>query len=378
MKIAAVATSQVPANYANSIQVMKTCSSLAELTDGLRLWVPGGTTNQDTGWDELASYYGIGNPFEICRVPTKTVLRRYDLAYSAVGEAERWGADILYTWMLQAGVLALWMGIPVILEMHDLPTGRLGPLLFRYFSRHKGKKRLLVITEALRSKLESLYKTPPNPGEIQVAPNGTDPAMHANLPSQEDLRRMLELPPGPIALYSGHFYAGRGMDLLFGLAKRLPGVSFLWIGGTFKSTVDWKQRLFESGIHNVILSGFIENSRLPLYQAAADVLLMPYEKAISGSSGGNSAEICSPMKMFDYMSAGRAIISSDLPVIHEILNENNAVFCPPGDIDAWQQAITTLMSKPELRHRLASRAKLDAEGYTWKGRAEKALQNFIT
>ena len=36
------------------------------------------------------------------------------------------------------------------------------------------------------------------------------------------------------------------------------------------------------------------------------------------------------MKMFEYMAAGRAIVSSDLPVIREVLNERNAVFCKAG------------------------------------------------
>ena len=66
--------------------------------------------------------------------------------------------------------------------------------------------------------------------------------------------------------------------------------------------------------------------KLRLYQAACDILLMPYEKAIAGSSGGNSVDICSPMKMFEYMAAGRAIISSDLPVIHEMLDEGRLCF----------------------------------------------------
>ena len=83
------------------------------------------------------------------------------------------------------------------------------------------------------------------------------------------------------------------------------------------------------------MTGFIENSKLPLYQAACDILLMPYENAIAGSSGGNSVDICSPMKMFEYMAVGRAIISSDLPVIHEVLDNETAFFCPPEDSSAW-------------------------------------------
>ena len=100
----------------------------------------------------------------------------------------------------------------------------------------------------------------------------------------------------------------------------------------------YREKAAQAGLENVTFTGFIPNARLPLYQAAADILLMPYGRAIAGSSGGNSAEICSPMKLFDYMGAGRAILSSDLPVIHEVLDENSAVFAAagrPGCLDGW-------------------------------------------
>jgi glycosyltransferase involved in cell wall biosynthesis len=379
MKIAALAPSLVPSRYANSIQVMKTCSALSAVNGALSLWIPGDKTASPSGdWNNLAGYYGIQTPFEVRRVPSKRIWRRYDLALKAVGEAQRWGADLLYTWMLQAGVLALWRGMPVILELHDLPTGRVGPLLFRQFSRQKGKKRLLVITEALRRKLDVLYRPVFSLDEVQVAPNGTDLECYSNLPQAAAIRGELNLPAGPLALYSGHFYPGRGMNLLVELAQRLPEVTFLWVGGMPSGVAEWRERLSKLGAANVHLCGFVENSRLPLYLTAADVLLMPYQKSISGSSGGNSAEICSPMKMFDYMAAGGVIVSSDLPVFHEVLNEENAVFCPPEDIDAWQQALTGLFADPERRQRLASKAKIDARCYTWKSRAEKALQGFLS
>ena len=41
------------------------------------------------------------------------------------------------------------------------------------------------------------------------------------------------------------------------------------------------------------------------------------------------------MKMFEYMAAGRAILSSDLPVLREVLNEENAILLPPDEPAAW-------------------------------------------
>ena len=120
------------------------------------------------------------------------------------------------------------------------------------------------------------------------------------------------------------------------------------------------------------------NQRIPLYQAAADVLLMPYEQSITGSSGGNTVDICSPMKMFEYMAAGRAILSSDLPVLHEVLNVSNAVFCPPppeGD-EAWKSALGNLVANEGLRRRLSRQACADAVNYDWMTRARISLEGF--
>jgi glycosyltransferase involved in cell wall biosynthesis len=130
------------------------------------------------------------------------------------------------------------------------------------------------------------------------------------------------------------------------------------------------------GLENITLTGFVDNTILPLYQAASDVLLMPYGKKIAGSGGGDSAQVASPMKMFEYMAAGRAIVSSDLPVIHEILDERSALFCPPGDLDAWKGALIELRDNSEKRDRLGKHAETAVKAYTWRARAEHAVQDF--
>ena len=96
------------------------------------------------------------------------------------------------------------------------------------------------------------------------------------------------------------------------------------------------------GLDNVTLTGFVPNRHIPLYQAAGEILLMPYERSVTVSGGGNTADICSPMKMFEYMAAGRAILSSDLAVLHEVLDETSAVFCPPENSQAWVSALGRL------------------------------------
>jgi glycosyltransferase involved in cell wall biosynthesis len=129
-------------------------------------------------------------------------------------------------------------------------------------------------------------------------------------------------------------------------------------------------------LKNVLMTGFIENQKLPLYQAAADILLMPYERSVAVSGGGDTADVCSPMKMFDYMAAGRAIISSDLPVLQEVLNEQNAVFCSPEAPDQWEQALGDLLANAARREALGQQARRDVENYTLQARARRALEGF--
>jgi glycosyltransferase involved in cell wall biosynthesis len=128
---------------------------------------------------------------------------------------------------------------------------------------------------------------------------------------------------------------------------------------------------------NVTMTGFVEHSHIPLYQAAADILLMPYGRSISASSGQDIAETINPMKMFEYMASGRAIVSADLPVIREVLNEKNAVFCEPGNVNGWRFVIESLLADEVHRKALGAQARKDAERYTWTERAGRILNGFV-
>jgi len=353
---------------------MKVCQALAQENGPVCLWVPGETGCE---WEKLSSIYGLQQAFEVRWLAENRFWRRYDFSLKSVLAGRKWGADLIYTWAPQAAVFAQWLGLPVVLELHDLPTGKIGPWLFKQFVHRSGKKRLLLITEALRKSLENRYQIALSGPEVQIAPNGTEMERYNDLPEASVARAQLGLPDRLMVVYTGHLYPGRGMGLLTALAEKFPEVNFLWVGGRPEDVEHWRVRLAQSHITNVILTGFIENSKLPLYQAAGDVLLMPYEQQIEGSSGGNSAAICSPMKMFDYLAAGRAIITSDLPVLHEVLNHENAVFCPPDDVAHWSQALSTLISDPEYRQKLSVRAKQDAGRYTWRARTRNTISNWL-
>jgi glycosyltransferase involved in cell wall biosynthesis len=374
VKIACISTSRVPSETANSIQVMKASHALARLGHAVHLIVPGPVAPAP-GWDALAEKYGLSVPFQISWAASRPKLRRIDFAWTAVRLAAGEGADLVYTWTGQSAVFSLLHHLPVIYELHDRPTGAFGPVWFRAFLGLKGRKRIGVITKALRSVLQEQYRSMAGV-DCVVAPNGVDLEPYSDRLDAGRARRELGLPETLTVMCSGHLYAGRGADLFLSLARRFPQVSFVWVGGRPADVQRCQIAARASGLSNVIFTGFVSQRKLPCWQAAADILLMPYARSIAGSSGGNSADICSPMKMFDYLAAGRAILSSDLPVIHEVLHDGNARFAVPEDTESWSSELHRLLADPDLRGRLAAQARKDVVSYSWQARAKSVLTGF--
>jgi len=370
MKIGCITTSIIPSKTANSIQAVKVCHALKQCGQDVHLWVP---EFQQADWQEIASIYGISERFDITWIPFDPRLKQYDFSYRAVEHAIDWGADVIYTWAMQAAFFGNIRRKPIAIELHDFPMGFMGRKLFRMLMRLPSEKLFMTTTRALAEGIEQKYQITFNPDDLQIAPNGTDPERYEGLPAPAISRKKLGLPSGFTVGYTGHFYPGRGMDLLIAIAKALPKINFLWVGGMEKHITPWKELLVTQGIKNVTITGFIPNSQLPQYQAAADLLVMPYAQKIEGSSGGNIAPVINPMKMFDYLSAGRPIIASNLPVFHEVLNPKLAVFCDPYDADQWVSAINKLSKGRFLRQTMREAALETAKQYSWQNRASRSI-----
>lgn len=81
------------------------------------------------------------------------------------------------------------------------------------------------------------------------------------------------------------------------------------------------------------------------------------------------------MKLFEYMATGRMIIASDLPVLREVLHDENALLCPPGDVDSWQRALLWSAENGVRRKTLASRARQEVVKYAWSNRMVRCLDD---
>ena len=85
------------------------------------------------------------------------------------------------------------------------------------------------------------------------------------------------------------------------------------------------------------------------------------------------------MKMFEYMSSNNPIISSDLPVLREVLTHNyNCLLCTPDNTDDWLFALDRICNDTSLAQTLSQNAFNDYDTkYTWKKRASTIVNNFL-
>jgi len=104
---------------------------------------------------------------------------------------------------------------------------------------------------------------------------------------------------------------------------------------------------------------------LPELTSCIDIALQP-----------NVTVYASPLKLFEYMAAARAIVAPASPNIREILEDGvDGVLFTPGSTEAMAQAIERLAGDAALREKLGQAAarKIAARNLTWRGNAERVI-----
>ena len=114
----------------------------------------------------------------------------------------------------------------------------------------------------------------------------------------------------------------------------------------------------------VTFAGMVSPREVAAHLAAADILVLPnVETTIS-------SDYSSPLKLFEYLAARRAVVASDLPAFGEVVaHERDALLVAPGDPGALAAALQRLAGDPDLAARLAAQAVERARGFSWDVRA---------
>ena len=198
-------------------------------------------------------------------------------------------------------------------------------------------------------------------GTLAVVPDGTRIAV--------DQGRTIDDEQQGAVVYAGHLYAWKGVDVLLDALGQLDGVRGVIVGGYEKEPdlARLRERAARLGISDrVTFTGLVPPSAVAAYLRAARVLVLP------NPASAISTRFTSPLKLFEYMAAGRPIVASDLPSIREVLrHEENALLVEPGNPTALAAGVRRLLEDRALADRLAHAAMTEVQDYSWDRRAER-------
>ena len=207
-----------------------------------------------------------------------------------------------------------------------------------------------------------------NPAQrVHVIPNGVNPERFT-----PELAPALSRSEGSFVIgFVGTFKPWHGLlDLVeaFALLRpRLPQARLLLVGdGPQRETIE--HDLQARGLRNVVhCTGAVSPQQIPALLTSMDVAVAPYPDLASF--------YFSPLKVYEYMAAGRAVVASRIGQLAQLLHDGvYALMYPPGDINALATALERLARDPELCSRLgkAARHKILRE-HSWDAVVQRIL-----
>jgi len=371
MRIAYLSSAEIPSQTAHSLQVMKMCEAMIEEGHEVSLFAPWIGNRRVSEESDLRAFYGLDSNVFPSYVTAPHLLGRKGLAPFIVRRAMQEKYDLIYTRGVDFAFFSSRRGQSTALELHQMPSGRLGPLYFREYLRSRPRNPLVVISSRLKQLVLEQYASRDS-FPILVAPDAVDLRKYAGLPNSSEARRRLGRPVDQFTVgYFGSLYEGRGIDLVVELAGQMPDLSFL-VGGGDEQQVGRFAR--GESLGNVEWLRHVPHSKVPLWEAACDVLLMPYQIRVTVQGKSDTAEVMSPLKLFEYMAAERLILASDLPALREVLHVGNSVLLVPDSPSAWRDMIRRAQWDVKWREDLAKRARLDVTPHTWRNRVRAILE----
>lgn len=203
---------------------------------------------------------------------------------------------------------------------------------------------------------------------IEVMNNGIDGRVLQGNRLVGDVRRRLGWSDRVVLGFTGFVRAWNGLEAAVDLlaAPGSEALALLVVGdGTARESIERRAR--QLGVQDRMhVTGLLQRSEIPNWVSAFDIALQPA-----------ASPHASPLKLFEYMALGRAIVAPDQPNIREVLqHDHNALLFEPGNSAAFAQAVKQLASDPALRERLARAAAgtITQRDMTWAHNARRVTE----
>jgi glycosyltransferase involved in cell wall biosynthesis len=232
----------------------------------------------------------------------------------------------------------------------------------RTFSSADG---VFVVSSALKA---HLVERGVPAASIRVIPNGADTTRFRPDAANAVLRARLG-PDRTILGFVGSFGSFHGIEMLrhaiTTVVPKRPDVAFLLVGkGRLSGELEAYCRT-RGFADRVLFAGFVPHAEVPGAVAAMDIVLAPYAP--------QELFYFSPIKLFEYMAAGRAVLAADLGQIAEVIEDGrNGMLYDPGNARAFEEKLLQLVDDHALRTRLGVNARRTIEQqYTWRMNAER-------
>lgn len=308
-----------------------------------------------------------------------------EIAYNAAAFLRLWAAvrrhrpDVIYerfSLFLFAGV---WLrrlgGPPLLLEVNSplfeerrdnerLRLRRAGRWAQRV-TWHRAD-HVLPVTAVL-ARIVGAYGVPSR--RITVIPNGIDPRRFGTVPDTAAAQAALGIPAGRVVLgFAGFVRGWNAVHHLIDFAAGMAGQFDLHVlvVGDGPARSDLLEHARARGVADrLTITGIVARDAVARHVAAFDIAVLPGLTPYS-----------SPLKLFEYLQLGRAIVAPDTENIREILTDGqDALLFDPARAEALDAALCRLCLDAALRARLgvAARDTIVARGLTWDRNAERVV-----
>ena len=241
-------------------------------------------------------------------------------------------------------------------EFNGIAIPRLAKWTERYVWRNADQ--VLAVTEVLGKIISSEGV---DNQKITVIPNGINLDRFSEKLDSSIIKTKLGIDKKLVLGFTGFVREWHRLDLVLILLKDNPSRHLLVVGdGPAASTIQNRAR--ELGVEKQLtITGIVKRNNVAEYVSAFDIALQ-----------SDVTDYASPLKLFEYMILGKAIIAPDKENIKEVLTNNiNAVFYEHNNINCLLESIERLCNDDELRNNLGNQARKTVidKGYTWDANA---------